>query len=184
MIKHSYVKQTRELLSNHLTRISNGSALESLSLEGGNFNIATNSFNDVSALTLSFQNNIHLKMAIEAYGFDISQGDFVSEDNGYFYRLTIEPTETPRGFRLELSNNNKLSEILGFANDAVSDDDELMATIVTDITLLMDDLEITLTKQDNSQKFTVAIFNTNDFSIYEQHLPKHDAMTLWKANVI
>lgn len=117
MNQHSYVKYIRELFSNHLTRISNGSALRSLSLEGGNFNIATNSFNDVSALTLSFQNNIHLKMAIEAYGFDISQGDFVSEDNGYFFRLTIEPTEVPIGFRLELNNASNLYEILGFVND-------------------------------------------------------------------
>jgi len=59
MIHNSYVKQTRGLLSYHLTRISNGSALKSLSLEGGNFNIATNSFNDVQSLTLSFHNNIH-----------------------------------------------------------------------------------------------------------------------------
>lgn len=117
MIHNSYVKQTRELLSTHLARISNESGLKSLSLEGGNFNIATNSFNDVQALTLSFQNNIPLKMAFEAYGFDLGQGDFVSEDNGYFYRLTIEPTKAPIGFRLELTNASNLYEILGFVND-------------------------------------------------------------------
>lgn len=122
MIQHSYVNQTRELFSNHLTRISNGSALKSLSLDDGNFNITTNSFNDVQALTLSFQDNIHLKMAFEAYGFDISQGDFVSEDNGYFYRLTVELTEAPSGFRLEITNASNLCEILGFINDFVSND--------------------------------------------------------------
>lgn len=184
MIQNSYVKQTRELLSTHLARISNESALKSLSLEGGNFNIATNSFNDVSALTLSFQNNIHLKIAIEAYGFDISQGDFVSEDNGYFFRLSIETTEVPSGFRLELNNASNLYEILGFINDVFSADEALMATTVTDLTLLINELEITIVQQENSQRFTVAIFNTNDVSIYEQHLPKHDSVTLWKANVI
>ena len=183
MIQNSYVKQTRELLSTHLARISNESGLTSLSLEGGNFNIVTNSFNDIQALTLSFQNNIHLKMAFDAYGFDIGQGDFVSEGNGYFYRLTIEATKAPSGFRLELNNADNLYEVLGFVNDSVSNDDELMATIITDITLLMNDLEITITKQDDSHKFTVALCNTNDLSIYEQHLPKHDAVTLWKANV-
>lgn len=144
MIQHCYVKQTRELLSTHLARISNESGLTSLSLEGGNFNIATNSFNDIQALTLSFQNNIHLKMAFDAYGFDIGQGDFVSEGNGYFYRLTIEPTKAPSGFRLELNNTSNLCEILGFTNDVFSADEALMATTVTDLTLLINELEITI----------------------------------------
>lgn len=181
MIQHSYVHQTKELLSNHLTRISNGSALKSLSLEDGNFNITTNSFNDAQSLTLSFANNTHLKIAFEAYGFEISQGDFVSEDNGYFYKLTIELTEAPSGFRLELNNTSNLCEILGFTNDVFSADEALMATTVTDLTLLINELEITIVQQENSQRFTVAIFNTNDVSIYEQHLPKHDYVTLWKA---
>ncbi|ALU41952.1 hypothetical protein [Pseudoalteromonas rubra] len=104
-------------------------------------------------------------MAFGAYDFDISKADFVIEDNGYFYRLTIEPIEVPSGFRLELNNALKLSEVLGFISDATSADDALMATTVTDITLLMNDLEITIVKQDDSHKFTVAIFNTSDLSI-------------------